>query len=188
MEERHKLHLMGREKTVQETGFTLIELIVVILILGILAGVAIFALGSLTGTSILSSCNSEVNNVQSALKTYRSQMGNYPAGVAGGKLGFRTDGDVTTVNAAGATSGIGAELLAGSEVGTSSMDARGVSTPNVSVTPSVGPWLKDLPQSSGNYYIWVMNDGSDMVLVGKWSAYPSEPPTQNTSCTAAGIG
>ena len=189
-----------------DRGFTFVELVVVIAVLGVLSGVAVFALGNIGGTSLLSACNSRFNDVETALKTYQQQMGNYPAGVGVSISGYRTDSDpvidetptdtnyLHIVNAAGQMSGaqsnaLGSELLTGSMSETNNgFDANGNGTSNVPLGQSVGPWLKDLPQSGTAYYIWVPNDGSGKILVGKGSNYGAEPNTNNTSCGAAGIG
>jgi prepilin-type N-terminal cleavage/methylation domain-containing protein len=49
-----------------DKGFTLVELLVVIAILGILAGVAVFAIGGTTGKSKGAACNTDVGSVQTA--------------------------------------------------------------------------------------------------------------------------
>ena len=40
-------------------GFTLIELLIVIVVLGILAGVVVFSLGSVTGSSAIAACQAD---------------------------------------------------------------------------------------------------------------------------------
>ncbi len=44
------------------------------------------------------------------------------------------------------------------------------------MNPSVGPWLKDVPQNGTNYYIWVANDGSGTITVGKGAPTGSPLP------------
>ena len=61
-------------------GFTLIELLIVIVILGILAGIVVFAVQSLTSSSAQASCSADYKTVQTALEAYKAQMGSYPDG------------------------------------------------------------------------------------------------------------
>ena len=183
-----KLRLERRSHPEHDSGLTLIELLVVLVILGVLAGVALFAVGIFAGSSLLASCNTDFNTVKTALGTYNAQMGNFPAGVAGSISGFRTDGDPATDVTRPATqwarhhlSEEGSELLTGSETTASSgVDAEGPPghpTENVNVTPSVGPWLKDVPQNGSHYYIWASNDGRGTVLVGVGSNTSVQPPS-----------
>ena len=57
---------MQDDKNLLEKGFTLIELLVVVAILGILAAVAIFAVGNLTDNAKKNSCKTEMASVQTA--------------------------------------------------------------------------------------------------------------------------
>ena len=75
--------LLERRQVEDDFGFTLIELLVVIVILGILAGIAVFAVQSLTGTSVASACATDLKTVEVAVESYRAQMGNYPDGTGG---------------------------------------------------------------------------------------------------------
>ena len=60
------------------TGFTLVELVIVITILGILAGVVLFALSGTTTTAAQAACKADAKSVETALESYKSQNGAYP--------------------------------------------------------------------------------------------------------------
>jgi general secretion pathway protein G len=64
-----------------EAGFTLIELMIVIVILGVLAGIVIFAVGGIQDTGNLAACKSDVKTVSVAVEAYQAKhgVGNYPA-------------------------------------------------------------------------------------------------------------
>ncbi len=65
-------------KNVVEQGFTLVELLIVIVILGILAGIVVFAVGNLTSNAKSNSCATEKSEIQAALEAYKAQVGSYP--------------------------------------------------------------------------------------------------------------
>ena len=60
-----------------EGGFTLVELLVVIVILGVLAGVVVFAVGGITNNSTKSACAASMATVQTAEDTYFAQNNVY---------------------------------------------------------------------------------------------------------------
>src|SRR5277367_1470962 len=61
-----------------ESGFTLIELLIVIVVLGILAAVVVFALGGVTGNSVVAACNADAKTVEIAVGAFDAQVGSYP--------------------------------------------------------------------------------------------------------------
>jgi prepilin-type N-terminal cleavage/methylation domain-containing protein len=68
-----------RKRHSGEAGFTLVELLVVIVILGVLAGIVVFAVGGITNNSTKSACASDVASVQTAEDTYFAQNNAYVA-------------------------------------------------------------------------------------------------------------
>ena len=62
-----------QDKNLIEKGFTLVELLVVIVILGVLAAVVVFAVGGITNTSKSSACQIEVRTVNTATQAYYAE-------------------------------------------------------------------------------------------------------------------
>jgi prepilin-type N-terminal cleavage/methylation domain-containing protein len=67
-----------------ERGFTLVELLIVIVILGILAGIVVFAVGNLTTNAKNTGCAAEKTTISDALETYKADAGVYPTAAAAG--------------------------------------------------------------------------------------------------------
>ena len=65
----------------------MIELLIVVLILGILAGVVMFALGTFTSKSAVAACQTDVKTVQTAVAAYYVTNGAYPTSDGGSDHG-----------------------------------------------------------------------------------------------------
>lgn len=66
----------------QDKGFTLVELLIVIVILGILATVTVFAVRGITDQGKTSACEADLKTIQVAAEAYMAQEGTYPASLA----------------------------------------------------------------------------------------------------------
>jgi general secretion pathway protein G len=163
-----------REEQGDEGGFTLIELLIVIVILGILAAIVVFAVQNLTSSSSQASCSSDYKTVETAVESYKAQMGAYPFGgaVAGGISGATgTDTAATTANAAG---------VSPSPLLVDSATAPNLASPSGS---TVGAWLKDAPTNANHYTISVSNDGKGNISVLKADGVtPAGPVNTPADC------
>ena len=70
-----------KDKNLIQSGFTLVELLVVIVILGILAAVVVFAVGGITNSSKTSACKIEVRTVNTATQAFYAQNNRYPTAI-----------------------------------------------------------------------------------------------------------
>jgi prepilin-type N-terminal cleavage/methylation domain-containing protein len=67
-------HRLNQRRDAGEiSGFTLIEILVVIVCLGILAAVVIFALGGVTGKSAIAACQADGSTVSTAIADFNNQ-------------------------------------------------------------------------------------------------------------------
>ena len=61
------------DKNLLEKGFTLVELLIVVVILGILAGIVVFAVGNLTNNAQTNGCKTERSTLETAAEAWRTQ-------------------------------------------------------------------------------------------------------------------
>jgi prepilin-type N-terminal cleavage/methylation domain-containing protein len=60
-------------------GFTLIETLIVVLILGILATIVVIGVGNFESSSASASCQSNFRTLETAAELYKTQEGSYPS-------------------------------------------------------------------------------------------------------------
>ena len=67
-----------QEKTGRDEGFTLVELLVVIVILGVLSAVVVFSVSGITDRGSSSACKADVKSVEVATEAYFATKAVYP--------------------------------------------------------------------------------------------------------------
>ena len=73
---------MHQQDRTDEQGFTLVELLIVIVVLGILSGIVLFGVARFRGDATLAACKADLATVAIAADAYDAQTGGYPTGVA----------------------------------------------------------------------------------------------------------
>ncbi len=163
-------------------GFTLLELLIVMAVLGILAAIVIFSLQGVGRSATVAACQSDFATTTEAVDAYRLQMGNYPDGTGSATA---TDADLATAPAftPGAAPGGVNAVRAGGELLVS-----GATLPNVGGNDNEGPWLKQAPGHGGSYGIWVANDGTGVVQVLDVSGHVPAGATQTAKDCSTVLG
>lgn len=125
----------------KEAGFTLIEMLIVVIVLGILAMIIIPQISVSTGDAKLSTLRTNLSTIRNAIELYYHQHNNfYPGAVA-------TDGSTTPANAADACTAFVDQLRMYSEASGKADGDRSTLTGT-----AYGPYLKSttLPQNPYN--------------------------------------
>lgn len=65
-----------RTKQANDEGFTLVEMLIVIVVLGILAGITVFGVSTFRSDAEASACSADLKTVQVAAEAYRAKTGN----------------------------------------------------------------------------------------------------------------
>jgi prepilin-type N-terminal cleavage/methylation domain-containing protein len=87
---RHAIHR-------SDSGFTLTELLIVIVILGVLTGIVVFAVGQFSNRGELAACRTAMKTTEVAVETYRANLGTLPPDMAAlFPLYLRTDPSLPT--------------------------------------------------------------------------------------------
>jgi general secretion pathway protein G len=73
---------MHRTKSRIVGGFTIVELLVVIVVIGILAAITIVSYGGVTSRAILASLSSDLNNASTQLRMFNVDNSNYPSTIS----------------------------------------------------------------------------------------------------------
>ncbi len=98
----------------QDKGFTLVELLIVIVILGILAGVTVFAVRGITQDANENSCAAEQRTIETAIEAYFADNNDDPADIGDlvgayltdnpfGAFDLNADGDFLDADEAGSS-------------------------------------------------------------------------------------
>jgi prepilin-type N-terminal cleavage/methylation domain-containing protein len=120
-----------REESDGQGGFTLVELLIVMVILGILGAIVVFAVQNLPGSSAQASCKADFKTVETAIEAYNAQQGRYPAA---------TDRGISAP-VYGAPTGF---TLANNDLIGALMTKQ---------ADGNGPWLRDFPGNGSQYQI-----------------------------------
>jgi prepilin-type N-terminal cleavage/methylation domain-containing protein len=71
--------MFKRLPALSKTGFTIVELLIVIVVIGILAAVTVVAYATVSDRATISSINANLAQVNKAIRSYHSTNGSYPS-------------------------------------------------------------------------------------------------------------
>ncbi|HVT42702.1 MAG TPA: prepilin-type N-terminal cleavage/methylation domain-containing protein, partial [Acidimicrobiales bacterium] len=166
-----------------DAGFTLLELLIVIVVLGILAAVVIFSLQGVSSSATTAACQSDFATTTAAVGAYEAEMGGYPGGTGTATVTDDDPGTAPAFAAGAAPQGSNAARPGGELL------VPGSTSPNAGGTAADGPWLHQAPSSAGSYTIWVANDGRGTVQVLDGAGHVPAGATHTADdCTSIGSG
>jgi prepilin-type N-terminal cleavage/methylation domain-containing protein len=112
-----------RKRQNNEDGFTLVELLIVIIILGVLAAVVVFSVAGVTASGKKAACKANVSTLASASEAFRAQTGAYAA-------------DIPAIQAGGFLNNLGGTLAVGgpAAVADTALKFGPAAAPNYTVT------------------------------------------------------
>ncbi|HUY63685.1 MAG TPA: prepilin-type N-terminal cleavage/methylation domain-containing protein [Acidimicrobiales bacterium] len=154
-----------------EGGFTLIELLIVIIILAILAAIVVFAVGSTGANSKYAACNSDAKTFETALESYKAQVGTYPPAnlvvSSGNQTATYPAGSLASAGSTGAwtysVSSGGATTIYGAGSGsTFPQYGSQLTQSTVAGGSTAGPYMRALASTS---HYELVTDGSGNVYV-----------------------
>jgi prepilin-type N-terminal cleavage/methylation domain-containing protein len=165
-----------------DSGFTLFELLIVIIILAILAGMVVYSVGTSNTNALTSACQSDAKAFGTALEEYKSAVGTFPGATAVQVTG-PTNPSPQPVPNTGATWTYQLSGTYGLLGNMTALNPSGDWTAPNGVT--VAPFLRELP-STQNYRI--VTDGNGGVFVYPPNATVNRTATGMENQTVAGIG
>lgn len=127
--------MISPSKTVLERGFTLVELLIVVIILAILAAIIVPQFTAATDDATQSAYDSNIANIRSAIDLYRQQHGDYPGAVTSTGTGCPT-GSANVPGNANTEAAFLAQLQ-------NYTNAAGVACTGTDANFRYGPYLKD---------------------------------------------
>ena len=148
-----------------QNGFTLVELLIVVVILAVLAAIVVFAVGSTQENSLAASCSTDAKAMQSALQEYKALVGDYPGGVTLQTSTPTVNPSPVPLPGYGQTWGLTTKTLGYDLPGTYGLLGNPTSLNGTWPAPDgqqVGPFLRQLP-STAHYQI--VTDGNGQVFV-----------------------
>lgn len=149
------------ESRSEDVGFTLIEILIVIVVLAVLAAIVFLAVQNLAGTSAQAACTGDFKTVESAVEAYKAQVTQYPDSSMPNSSYVAS---ASTADASAATTGTGATP---GGAGINDLLGTVTYTDSLGADHVLGPWLKDVPYNVGHYQIEVSADGKGTIYVAQ---------------------
>lgn len=158
------------DNTHDDDGFTLIEVLVVIVILAILSATVVFALQNMSGRTAQSACRSDFKTVESELEAFKAQLGSYPTSAASSYF-------LGTTHTPASMAGTGYSMPSPTVNDNFNGVAYLMQTTDTDQSgKGIGPWLRDAPVNSGHYEIVVSYPltGSGSTKLGQIDVFKSD--------------